>query len=526
MKFRRIFIPIALIMTLLVQFMPGTVAGPRPVAASGCDAAQFVADVTIPDGTVFAPGAAMVKTWRFKNVGTCTWSTSYAIVFFSGSQMGAPSAVNMPTSVAPGATVDVTVNMTAPSAPGHYRGNWMLRNASNVLFGVGPTGTWVFFIDIVVSSGSPVVAYDFAANACAAVWTSGAGTLACPGTDGDARGFVLQVTAPKLENGATGPDGLLTAPQNVTDGYIQGVYPAYTVQSGDHFMSIINCAFGATGCYVTFQLQYQVGSGPVNTLKTFKEKLDGLYYNLDVDLSALTGQNVSFILKVLATGSPTGDRAVWAGPRITHAGGGTPPPITSACDRASFIADVTIPDGTLMTAGQTFVKTWRLMNVGTCTWTTSYRLVFDGGDLMGASATAFNLPSSVAPGATIDLSVNMTAPVLSGTYFSYWELRNASGANFGVGAGGLYDFFAKIVVSGSTFAPAYDFTANAGSAVWSSGAGVLPFPGTDGDSRGFVLPLGSHQMENGAVSPEGLLTFPQYVTDGFIQGKYLSLIHI
>jgi uncharacterized repeat protein (TIGR01451 family) len=520
MKFRRIFIPIAMIVTLLVQFMPGTVFGPRPVAATACDAAEFVADVTIPDGTSFAPGAAMVKTWRFKNVGTCTWSTSYAIVFYSGSKMGAPSAVNMPNSVAPGATVDVTVNMTAPSAPGHYRGNWMLRNASSVLFGVGPYGTFWFFIDIVVSSSSPVVAYDFTTNACAAVWTSGAGTLACPGTDGDSRGFVLKVAGPKLETGAIGPDGLLTFPQNITDGYIQGVYPAYTVQSGDHFMSIINCAYGATGCYVTFLLQYQIGSGPVYTLKNFKEKLDGMYYNLDVNLSSLAGQNVNFILKVLATGSPTGDRAVWSGPRITHTGsGGTLPPPSSACDRAAFIADITIPDGTVMTGGTAFVKTWRLMNVGTCTWTTSYRLVFNGGDYMGVTSSAFNLPTSVAPGATIDLSLNMIAPISSGTFFSYWKLRNASGVDFGVGAGGTSNFFVKISVA-SSFSSVYSFSANAASAAWSSGAGALPFPGTDGDARGFVLPLGSHQMEDGTASLAGLLTFPQYVTDGYIQGIY------
>ncbi len=519
MKFRRIFIPVAMIVSMLVQFMPGAVFGARPVSASASDAAAFVADVTIPDGTVFAPGAAMVKTFRLKNVGTSTWGTDYAIVFTSGSKMGAPSAVNLPTSVAPGNTVDVTVNMTAPSAPGHYRGNWMLRNASNVLFGVGPTGTWVFFIDIVVSSGSPTTAFDFTTNACAAVWTTGAGTLACPGTDGDTRGFLLQQSSPKLETGATGPAGLLTAPQNVTDGYIQGVYPAYTVNSGDHFMSIINCDFGATGCFVTFQLQYQIGSGAIVTLKSFKEKLDGLYYNLNVDLSSLAGQNVTFILKVLATGSPAGDRAVWSGPRIAQSGGGTVPPLSSACDKAAFIADVTIPDGTAMAGGTAFVKTWRLMNVGTCTWTTSYRLVFDGGDFMGVTSSAVNLPTSVAPGATIDLSLNMVAPLSSGTYFSYWRLRNASGVNFGVGAGGTSNFFAKIVVS-SSFATAYSFTGNAGSAAWTSGAGALPFPGSDGDSRGFALPLGAHTMEDGTASSEGLLTFPQFVTDGFIQGKY------
>ena len=114
MKLRHVFTTTAMLAILLLQFMPGTVFAPRPVAAVAVDAAQFVADVTIPDGTTFAPGSPMVKTWRLKNIGSTTWSTSYAIVFYSGTSMGAPSVVNLPTSVAPGATVDVTVNFTAP----------------------------------------------------------------------------------------------------------------------------------------------------------------------------------------------------------------------------------------------------------------------------------------------------------------------------------------------------------------------------------------------------------------------------
>ncbi len=520
MKFRRIFTPLALLVTLLVQFMPGTFSAPHPVVAStACDSAQFIADVTIPDGTVVSPGASMVKTWRLQNIGTCTWSTSYAIVFYTGTQMGAPAVVYLPTSVPPGGSVDVTVNMTAPTGAGHYRSYWMLRNAANVLFGVGPYGTWTFFIDIYVGGSSSGVGYDFAANVCSAVWSSGAGALPCPGTDGDARGFVQNLAAPQLENGATGAAGLLTAPQNITDGYIQGVYPAFLVQSGDHFVSIINCQYGASGCYVTFRLDYQVGSGPVQTLKTFREKIEGMYYNLDVNLSGLAGQNVNFILKVLASGSPAGDRAVWSGPRITRLGGSSIPPLYSTCDKAAFVADVTIPDGTVLTGGTTFTKTWRLQNVGSCTWTTSYKMVFSGGDYMGASASMFNLPTSVAPGGTIDLSVNLTAPITAGNFIGYWKLRNASGADFGVGASGTSSFLVNINVL-SSYGSAYDFVSNVCSASWTSGAGALPCPGTDGAASGFVLPLGSHQMEDGVTNSEGLITFPQYVTDGYIQGIY------
>lgn len=356
MKFRRIITPAVLIMTLLVQFLPGTVFSPRPVAAAAlpvtaaarpkalvaCDLAEFVADVTIPDGTSFAPGAALVKTWRFKNVGTCTWSTSYAIVFYSGTKMGAPSAVNMPTSVAPGATVDVTVNMTAPATAGHYRGYWMLRNASSTLFGVGPYGTYWFFIDIVVGGGTLSAAYDFVANYCSATWTSGAGTLPCPGTDGSASGFVIKSTAPKLEDGAidTSP-GLFVGPQFVTDGYIAGTFPAFTVQSGDRFQSIVSCAFAVPSCYVTFQLDYQVDLGPVYTLWHFHEKTEGLYYRANVNFSSLAGQDVKFILKVLAAGSPEGDRVLWGGARIVRTGGGVVPTIPPSTPSAPPYTSIT-----------------------------------------------------------------------------------------------------------------------------------------------------------------------------------------
>jgi hypothetical protein len=244
-----------------------------------------------------------------------------------------------------------------------------------------------------------------------------------------------------------------------------------------------------------------------------------MYYNLDVNLSGLAGQNVNFILKVLASGSPAGDRAVWSGPRITRLGGSSIPPLYSTCDKAAFVADVTIPDGTVLTGGTTFTKTWRLQNVGSCTWSTSYKIVFSGGDYMGASASMFNLPTSVAPGGTIDLSVNLTAPITAGNFIGYWKLRNASGADFGVGASGTSSFLVNINVL-SSYGSAYDFVSNVCSASWTSGAGALPCPGTDGAASGFVLPLGSHQMEDGVTNSEGLITFPQYVTDGYIQGIY------
>jgi hypothetical protein len=315
---------------------PTNTPGPGPVTVppSACDRAQFIADVNIPDGTVLAPGATFTKTWRLKNVGSCAWSTSYQLVFFSGEQMGAAASAPFPQNVAVGQTVDVSINMTAPSAAGSYRGFWMFKNASGALFGIGAQANRPWWVDIKVSGptvtpGGPTVipsanaAYDFAANACSATWFSGVGPLACPGTDGDAKGFVLQVSNPKLENGTTDTrPGLITFPQNIQNGYIQGFYPAFKVQSGDRFRSIINCEAGATNCYVAFRLDYQTGSDPIKTFwGPFLERHEGRFYSVDVDLSSLAGKDVKFILTVLAAGVATGDRALWVGPIISRSGG-------------------------------------------------------------------------------------------------------------------------------------------------------------------------------------------------------------
>ncbi len=317
---------------LLISFVPAatitTAVAAQPAALPSCDWAQFIADVTVPDGSTFAPGAAFTKTWRLRNVGTCTWSTSYSLVFDSGNNMGGPSSVNFPNSVAPGQTVDISIGLTAPSSAGHYIGYWKFRNASGDLFGIGSNGSTSWWVDINVSgSSSGGTAYDFAANYCSASWFSVQGSLPCPGTDGDSRGFVLKVVNPQLENGAfdTGA-GLITEPQNGFNGDIHGVFPPFHVQPGDKFQSIVNCAYGATSCYVTFRLDYQIGSGPINTYWTWREKYEGLYFRANVDLTPLAGQDVSFILTVLANGSGAGDRALWSNPIIARVGTTPPPP--------------------------------------------------------------------------------------------------------------------------------------------------------------------------------------------------------
>lgn len=291
---------------------PTATATPIP-----CNAAQFVKDVTVPDGTTFSPGSAFTKTWQIRNTGSCTWTTAYDIVFSGGSQLGAPAALDLPGSVAPGQVIDISIGMTAPTSAGSYRSEWKLRDAYGSVFGLGRSGTGTFYADIRVASATSTFPLDMVAAMCSAEWSSGAGALACPGADNDSRGFVLRVDKPTLETGYVDDEpALVTHPQMVTDGSIRGKYPSLRVESGYKFQSIIGCARSTSGCDVRFQLDYQVGSGPIQTLASWREAYDELFTPVSVDLSSLAGQDVRFILTVLANGSADKDRAQWLAPRI------------------------------------------------------------------------------------------------------------------------------------------------------------------------------------------------------------------
>jgi len=282
-----------------------------------CDQGQFIKDVTIPDGTNFAPGETFTKTWRLKNAGTCTWS-GYTLVFDSGDSMNGTSPITIGT-VSPGQEIDLSVNLTAPSTNGSYRGYWRIRNTSGVLIPIinGSQGT-SFFVDIkvgVISSG-----YDFYSRAASAVWISGAGTLTFGGPDTNTDGFAMFKDGQKLEDGTSPSKTIETHPQFVDDGVISGRFPAYTIVAGEHFTAKIGFLAKADGTCgvgnVKFQLNYKESGGTVVSLAEWTESCDGTMKAVDVDLTSLKGKTVEMILAVLANGPSNQDWAVWVKPQI------------------------------------------------------------------------------------------------------------------------------------------------------------------------------------------------------------------
>jgi|GEM_PF-1217507 len=263
---------------------PATTPTPAAVACNGTNLAALMIRA-VSDGTFVPPGASFVESWTLQNVGSCTWTTSYTLVFDGGTPMNGPSSQPLPAEVPPGGTITVSVNLVAPSTIGTYQGLWKLSTPQGLRFGTGEGGADDFWL--IISTATPG-AYP------------------------------------------------------VLNPYIPPGYPSCT----------------------------------------------GAYYP-----------------------GYWGERA----------------------NLARFVSE-TIPDGTYIPPGAAFTKTWTLQNIGACTWTTDYNLVFTSGSRMGAPHS-IPLSEAVPPGGTVVLAVNMVAPTSEGSFRGYWELSTPYGYRFGVGSG-------------------------------------------------------------------------------------------
>ena len=151
--------PTATRLTPIPTATPPTATATSPTVTASptiCQqAGEYIADVTIPDGTQLASGKKFTKTWRVRNNGACAWGDGTRLVFANGSQMNGPAAVAVP-AVAPGETVDISIDLTAPAAAGSYASKWLL---------IAADGTVLTPLTVVIKIPVPLVAPQLVAPA-------------------------------------------------------------------------------------------------------------------------------------------------------------------------------------------------------------------------------------------------------------------------------------------------------------------------------------------------------------------------
>ena len=101
----------------------------------------------------------------------------------------------------------------------------------------------------------------------------------------------------------------------------------------------------------------------------------------------------------------------------------------TSCTKA-FWGTVNLSDGEEFQSGDSIQVIFTLVNTGTCTWNPGYSLIEIGGDLTPSNGK-LALPSEIAAGEFVDLSVEFTAPSQAGPYLSAWKMEDPEGSVFG-----------------------------------------------------------------------------------------------
>lgn len=163
----------------------------------------------------------------------------------------------------------------------------------------------------------PEILYSFTANYCSASWRSSAGPLACPSSMDDPQGSILRADKLNLEDG-TSPSktALILRPEQADFGWVEGAFPAVDIQSGDRFYAVIGCLKDMPACNIGLELTARLPSGGSQNLGVWAESYDGQIREIDLDLSPLAGQTVSFVLTVYGEKASNQNVAFWLQPAI------------------------------------------------------------------------------------------------------------------------------------------------------------------------------------------------------------------
>ena len=243
---------------------------------------------------------------------------------------------------------------------------------------------------------------------------------------------------------------------------------------------------------------------------------------MDVDflVNAMVAATVDAVKTELAADCEA--RVITATPKQTEVATATPAPgmITPTAggaagwDVATFLSDITIPDGVSIPPGTRFKKTWALRNDGVTTWSGKYELIFLSGDQLGSPAAQALVINPVAPGEMGLISVELLAPEKLGKYIGFWKMRSPDGTVFGVGADNR-PLYTEINV-----AKAYYFLDNLCSASWSTGENLLYCPSVEGDKKGWYTTYKQLTMENGIAASPSLVMAPPQENNSQIVGRF------
>jgi hypothetical protein len=247
-----------------------TVAPTVLPAAAPCNRAQFVKDLTYPDGSDVATGASFTKSWRLKNTGSCTWDSNYSLVFTGKNAMGGPSSQQLTSgSVEPGDTIDVSVVLKAPSTAGSYEGDWKLSDGEDNVFGIGSGGQDFFWvkIDAIQSSRVSMAAGRTAVSVDGHVAKKGRTTFLVGARAGQIMMVSIDTQNKPLYLEITAPDGTVLLSASDQENTWQGTLP----EDGDNEITVVTTG-SATDFSMTITIPVRITfqSGAVSASATGK----------------------------------------------------------------------------------------------------------------------------------------------------------------------------------------------------------------------------------------------------------------
>ena len=180
-------------------------------------------------------------------------------------------------------------------------------------------------------------------------------------------------------------------------------------------------------------IQY-FGIGMPKEEPTLLSQINGALASMKADgtLDVLVEEFMGISPPVIPTVTPTAITQ----PTLTPVGPTSTP--AGCVDGMEYVADLNLDDNNMksppiMQPGQAFRKGWRIKNTGTCTWNSSYRLTYDGGNSPASSMGGQPTPiqGQVPPGSVYDIFVDLVAPITPGEYQGFWVLRNQANLKFG-----------------------------------------------------------------------------------------------